>query len=382
MCSYSDDKHPEAASSSRIIDAKEKKKFNDSESPPWPEDCSLSASPTSCGCLWSIISSMCNNLTYSYMNRVFKKGAAQRTDKSKDAQLTQNDLYRTPKNIEAAHMNREFWSIYKQTGHNFRRTLWILVRKTFIPAGVYQLFALTAQISIPMCVMQLLQALEAGRSRDEKNIVYVLAIFFLSIINGLCTHRYQFKSYQCGILLRTALTCAIHEKSLNLSPKGRMGLTNGSITNLVATDTQKLFEVMHEAHQIWSCPVAIVVVMTLMLVIIGPSSLVGGAILCALVPLSKTVTYHIVRVRKKRVAVADERIQIVSAMLQDIKITKLNCYEDRFEARVLEARKREMAYIRKEQALWGCTLIIVVSTPVIASFATYATFVLVSDENM
>lgn len=89
-----------------------------------------------------------------------------------------------------------------------------------------------------------------------------------------------------------------------------------------------------------------------------------------------------VHIRKKRVAVADERIQIVNAMLQDIKITKLNCYEDRFEARVLEARRREMAFIRKEQVLWGCTLIIVVSTPVIASFATYATFVLVSNENM
>ena len=98
--------------------------------------------------------------------------------------------------------------------------------------------------------------------------------------------------------------------------------------------------------------------------------------------LKQKVTHHMVQIRKKRVAVADERIQIVNAMLQDIKITKLNCYEDRFEARVLEARRREMAFIRKEQVLWGFTLIIVVSTPVIASFATYATFVLVSNENM
>lgn len=119
-----------------------------------------------------------------------------------------------------------------------------------------------------------------------------------------------------------------------------------------------------------------------MLVIIGPSCLVGAAILVALVPLSKRVTYQIVHIRKQRVAVADERIQIVSGMLQDIKLTKLNCYEDRFEQRVLDARRREMAFIHKEQIFWGLTLIIVVSTPVIASFATYATFVLISNENM
>jgi hypothetical protein len=119
-----------------------------------------------------------------------------------------------------------------------------------------------------------------------------------------------------------------------------------------------------------------------MMIIIGPSCLVGAAILIGLVPLSKKVTYRIVHIRKKRVACADERIQIVNAMLQDIKITKLNCYEDRFEARVQDARRREMQYIRREQIFWGFTLIIVVSTPVIASFATYATYVLSSDEHM
>ena len=134
--------------------------------------------------------------------------------------------------------------------------------------------------------------------------------------------------------------------------------------------------------QIWSCPLAILVVVVLMMIIIGPSCLVGAAILIGLVPLSKKVTYRIVHIRKKRVACADGRIQIVNAMLQDIKITKLNCYEDRFEARVQDARRREMQYIRREQIFWGFTLIIVVSTPVIASFATYATYVLSSDEHM
>ena len=196
------------------------------------------------------ISSIYNKLTYNYMNKIFKKGALQRNDKSKDAQfqLTHNDIYRTPQNIEAARMIREFWSIYEETDQNFRRTLWTLVKSTFIPAGICQLFALTAQISIPMCVMKLLQALETGTSGDGIMMVYVIAIFLFSVINGLCTHRYQFLSYQSGIILRTALTGAIYEKSLKLSPKGRMGLTNGSITNLVATDTQKLFEVMHEAQ--------------------------------------------------------------------------------------------------------------------------------------
>ena len=161
-----------------------------------------------------------------------------------------------------------------------------------------------------------------------------------------------------------------------------MGLTSGIVTNLVATDTQKLFEVMHDAHQIWSCPLAIGIVVTLLLWIIGPSCLVGAFILIGLVPLSKRVAHEIVRIRRQRVAVADERIELVTAMLQDIKITKLMNYEDKFEQRVLDARQREVALVRKEQFVWGLTLVIRVFTPVLASFATFVTYVLVSEDNV
>ncbi|KAL7549818.1 hypothetical protein ACHAWF_013061 [Thalassiosira exigua] len=127
---------------------------------------------------------------------------------------------------------------------------------------------------------------------------------------------------------------------------------------------------------IWSCPLAILVVVVLLLIVIGPSSIVGAAILVGLVPLSKKVAHVIVKIRRRRVAVADERVEVVAAMLQDIKATKLNGYEDRFEARVSDARAREMALVRKEQFVWGLTLVIRVFTPVLASFATFVTYVL------
>lgn len=139
---------------------------------------------------------------------------------------------------------------------------------------------------------------------------------------------------------------------------------------------------MFDLHQIWSAPLAILIVVVLLLIIIGPTCLVGAFILVALVPLSKKVAYQVVKIRRKRVAVADERIEIVTAMLQGIKVTKLNNYEDKFERRVSEARAREMKLVRIEQAVWGLTLVIRVFTPVVASAATFATYVLVDESNI
>ena len=357
---------------------------NENVPAPWPEDVAWGSSDGKP--VTAIISrarALYNRWTYSYMNRIFSKGAQQKKDAS--VQLTQEDLYRTPKEMEARKLGNEFWALFtsKHDG-SFRRTLWKLAAPTFVPAGACQLVALLSQLAIPVMVMRLLGAVENSLEGSILNeaLPYVLSIFLLSICNAFCMHRYQFLSYQSGIVIRTAVTSAIYEKSLKLSPRGREGLTSGNVTNLIATDTQKLFEVMHDAHMLWSAPLAILIVVVLLLVIIGPTCLVGALILILLVPLSKKVAFQVVKIRRKRVAVADERIEIINAMLTGIKVTKLNNYEDKFEQRVSEARGREMKRVRLEQSVWGLTLVIRVFTPVLASAATFATYVLVDESNI
>ena len=60
--------------------------------------------------------------------------------------------------------------------------------------------------------------------------------------------------------MRAALISSIYEHALRLSSKGQAGLTTGEVTNLIATDAQKLFEVTIEGHLVWSCPLSIVIV--------------------------------------------------------------------------------------------------------------------------
>lgn len=57
------------------------------------------------------------------------------------------------------------------------------------------------------------------------------------------------------------------------------------MTNLVAVDTQKVFEVALNAHLLWSCPLQVVAVSALLLDITGPTALLGIATLLAVMPL-------------------------------------------------------------------------------------------------
>ncbi len=64
-----------------------------------------------------------------------------------------------------------------------------------------------------------------------------------------------------------------------------------------------------------------------------------------------------------------------------IKVTKLNNWEESYQKRIEDVRNREVRYLKWELAVWGFTLVVTVITPVIAAAATFSTFVLISDQN-
>jgi ATP-binding cassette subfamily C (CFTR/MRP) protein 1 len=68
-------------------------------------------------------------------------------------------------------------------------------------------------------------------------------------------------------------------------------------------------------------------------------------------------------------------------MLQGIKVTKLNNYEQSYEDRITAIREKELHYLKTEMAIWATTLLMTVSSPVLATGACFATYVLLDPGN-
>jgi len=185
-----------------------------------------------------------------------------------------------------------------------------------------------------------------------------------------------------GVVLRASVVSILYERVLRLTPRGRAGLTSGEVANLIAVDTQKLFEVAQEAHLIWSLPLSMALVTVFLILIIGPVALIGIAVLIMFVPMVERITSKMLAIRQERVGWTDKRIEIVNAMLQGIKVTKLNNYEENYEKRVMAARQEELVALRKELAVWASTLFMTVISPVVATAATFSVFVLVNENNI
>lgn len=406
---------------------------------PWPEDSIVSADQATRKCNW--LCSINDALFYSYMSRILDKGAylhkerrrkrrqLNDTPSHEKGEMTVDDLYEAPRAMRASHLRDEFHRLRKEqremvaakeedeatkkkdrgrsrVGRRnrharsrsfsarrkrakasrtaFMKVLWGLARPTYITAAVYQLIAVLSQCAIPILVRAVLIQIEnnPGESFIREGMPYAIGLFVVAILEGVSMERQKYLAFQSGIVLRAAIVNAVYDHILRLTPRGRSGLANGEITNLVAIDSQKLFELTQEGHQVWSCPLAMIIVTVLLLLELGPTVLVGMGSMFLYLPIIQYVVQKMMHIRKKRIELTDRRIQATTAMLQGIKFTKLNHYEEKFQARVMEARAAEMRLLRKELAVLAITFFLTVTSPVLASALTFITYVLIGDGNV
>jgi hypothetical protein len=77
-------------------------------------------------------------------------------------------------------------------------------------------------------------------------------------------------------------------------------------------------QVFQEGHLIWALPLTIVLVTICLVLIMGPTTLVGIAVLVMFVPVVERVTSSMLAIRQMRVKMTDKRIGIVSSMLRGV----------------------------------------------------------------
>lgn len=382
----------------------------------WPEDIDREA--TGCGMgRWAV--RVYNNWTYSFMNPILEMGSKHnkaliKQEKQKEKamvyydhenddklHLTPEDLHPVPRQMKSVRLVRNFESKWKQmalaaesdgdtdmnnlqyTKRRLIHSLWKVAIPTFLPAGIFQFVSVVLISCSPLVVRRLLEVLE-----DQDNVRVIdlglkwsLLLTAVTFVNGLATQRYRHQSMKTGIALRSAVVNMIYLRVLGLSPSGKRGLTSGEINNLVAVDAQKLYEVTQEAHLIWALPLSVALVTGFLCQMMGASTLVGVFTLVAFLPLIKLVTKRMTEVRTKRVKLSDERVEITVSMLLGMRNTKLNGYESKYQERLQQVRKSELKFLGREQAWWASTLLMTVSSPVLATALTFTTYVLTSTDD-
>ena len=98
-------------------------------------------------------------------------------------------------------------------------------------------------------------------------------------------HAYFFEVMHTGMKLRVACCSLLYRKALKLSNTALGQTTVGQMVNLLSNDVKRFDNCGFSLHYLWAGPLQLTIITTLLYQRLGPSALVGAALLIAAVPL-------------------------------------------------------------------------------------------------
>ncbi|XP_058770986.1 ABC transporter C family member 5-like [Vicia villosa] len=204
---------------------------------------------------------------------------------------------------------------------------------------------------------------------------YILAgIFFMAkLVETLTTRQWYLGVDILGMHVRSGLTAMVYRKGLRLSSSAKQSHTSGEIVNYMAVDVQRVGDFAWYLHDMWMLPLQI----ALALVILYKN--VGIAFVATLIAtiISIVVTIPVARIQEeyqdKLMSAKDERMRKTSECLRNMRILKLQAWEDRYRIRLEEMRGVEYKWLRKALYSQAFITFIFWSSPIFVSAVTFAT---------
>lgn len=172
----------------------------------------------------------------------------------------------------------------------------------------------------------------------------------------------------------------VYRKGLRLSSTARQSHTSGEIVNYMAVDVQRVGDYSWYLHDIWMLPLQIVLALAILYKNVGIASV---ATLIATI-ISIVVTVPLAKMQEdyqdKLMASKDDRMRKTSECLRNMRILKLQAWEDRYRRKLEEMRGVEFKWLRKALYSQAFITFIFWGSPIFVSVVTFATSILLGGQ--
>ncbi|KAF8401999.1 hypothetical protein HHK36_012950 [Tetracentron sinense] len=211
---------------------------------------------------------------------------------------------------------------------------------------------------------------------------YVLVgIFFTAkLVETITTRQWYLGVDILGMHVRAALTAMVYRKGLRLSSTARQSHTNGEIINYMAIDVQRVGDYSWYLHDIWLLPLQIILALAILYKNVGIASV---ATLIATI-ISIVVTIPLAKMQEeyqdKLMAAKDERMRNTSECLKNMRILKLQAWEDRYRVKLEEMRNVEFKWLRKALYSQAFITFFFWGSPIFVSVVTFGTSILLGGQ--
>ncbi|XP_043687191.1 ABC transporter C family member 3-like [Telopea speciosissima] len=256
------------------------------------------------------------------------------------------------------------------------KALILSTSKEILWTAILSIVCILASYVGPYLIDAFIQYLISPHKQKYKGYVLV-SIFFLSkLIRCLSERHLFFRLRKMAIRVRAALFPLIYQKGLRLSSQSKQDHTSGENINLMSVDVERTGLFSWYVHDIWKVPLQVVLALLILYKSLGLASLVAFVatiiLMLANVPLGKLQE----KFQGELMDSKDRRMKVTSEALRNIRILKLQGWEMKFLAKIIELRNFETRWIKNLLYTSAMTSFVYLSAPMFVSMVTFGFCVL------
>eukprot|EP01052_Picozoa_sp_SAG31_P000287 SAG31_NODE_9_length_42330_cov_441.979162_2_plen_374_part_00 len=180
--------------------------------------------------------------------------------------------------------------------------------------------------------------------------------------------------------MKTAITTALYKKSLKLSARGKAKSSTGEMINLMANDTERLLFAAVSFNMAFSTPILIIGALVQLINEIGASALGGVAVMLVVLMTNGPIMGKIKGLETQKMRLGDERVKIMTELIQGIKIVKLYTWETAFTRSVTAKREEEIETLKSRTVLQIAMTSIMGAAPLLIMVITFLIYAWAGNE--
>ncbi|XP_047210875.1 multidrug resistance-associated protein 4 isoform X1 [Girardinichthys multiradiatus] len=325
-----------------------------------------------------------SKIFFCWLNPLFSIGYKRRLEEEDMYELLQEDR----SEVLGQELQR-YWDREVQKGTKEMRTpglTKVIIQcywKSYGVLGIFTFLEEAIKVVQPVFLGEVIQYFETYDPNDttalNKTLGYAAGLSICTIGLAVIHHLYFYHVQRAGMKIRVAMCHMIYKKALCLSSSAMGKTTTGQIVNLLSNDVNKFDEVTIFLHYLWVGPLQAAAVVGLLWDEIGPSCLVGMAVLLFLMPTQTMFGRLFSKFRSKTAALTDSRIRTMNEVVSGMRIIKMYAWEKPFAALVSEVRRKEISKIMKSSYLRGLNMASFFCASKIIVFVTFTLYVLLGN---
>ncbi len=321
-------------------------------------------------------------LTFKFLNPLLDAGY--------ESPLQEEDLYDLPLENTPAHnfkVLEEAWALEPQPddqgegGAFLWRVVMRMIWKRFFLSGILQMLSTLARFASPILLQQMVQLIETGEVGDAW-LGYLIAAGMLiaSVFQTGFDVHYNYQMNILGLRVRGGMMGKVFQKATRLSEPAFQRVGVGKIVNLVQIDCMKFSWALWCVHALWAMPIMLIVAISLLCNMLGAAGFVGLIIMVLMMPVNMRIMQGQFKYQKRITERRDERVELLTELLQGMKLIKLLGWEQQMADKLDEKREEELKAIRTKVFLEAGSTIMWVGLPVFVNVATFTVYVLLGNE--